>query len=336
MSSFETKRIGTAKILSSGARRRKRRLPKNVKYALLAIALILGLFCFNYLQTNKRATAYQDFKTNMNSNNFTEALIQLESFDNVFSSKYSKFNAKNSKLLPTPEDRKKFIVGMIKALDNLKSARYYPALVSLKKIQKDLSRVTTGFGKNRSVFHQRYKKDLAILIKEFKIYKRKEIKTPYLIQNNERRIYQQSILSQDLANEFGALMGLAPNLPRNSSQSIKFYQEGVLKGLPQLKKLPDQIEDLLQLKEELSKAGGEVRIKGGANTPDLFLKKVQELRAKCSVFEVQITNLAKENQEMSKNLVSSKKEFLKDIKSVQQIFKDFIISYVTPKRDSRR
>ena len=77
-----------------------------------------------------------------------------------------------------------------------------------------------------------------------------------------------------------------------------------------------------------------MRIKGGANTPDLFLKKVQELREKCSVFETQITNLDKENQEMKVGLEVAKQNFEKDLKSVSRIFNDFLIDYVTPKSDS--
>ena len=333
MSSFETKKIGRSRVQSKGYRRKKK-TPTKLKYALVGGALLIALIFFNFFQTLRRASAFQEFKVNTFSRNYTEALVQLESFDNVFSNKYSKFNARNSQVLPTATDRKDFIVGLIKALNDLESDNYFPALKNLKAMQKDLTRLTSGFNNNRSRFHQDYNKYLGKLIKEFKIFRRKELKTPYLIQNNKRRIYQQSILSQDLANEFGGLMSLAPIVPRNPSQSIQFYKKGILQGLPKLKKLPDDITDLLQLKKELTLAGGQVRIKGGANTPDLFLKQIQELKGKCSVFEEQITNLDKENMDMKDSLEIARKNFDKDLLSAKQIFNNFIIDYVTPKSDS--
>ncbi len=325
----------TIKKISSSVEIRNDRSNKNkqVKFAiiLLFVGIILSfLFTFFNVSTNQ---AYEKFVDSLKVNNFTNAIVHLEAFDRVFKSKYSKFNSKESNNLPSADDRKNFIVSLIKVLSQLSNndrQEQRKALLTIKGMLNNVNKLTAGVGGRNARFKQTVKQDYEKLVKDYKELRKKEIVGPFRKKENQNRIYQQSVLSQDLANEFGALMGIAPQTLRGPSDQTKFYESGALKGLPVLNGLPDDMKDMKQLKVELEKLRGEVSLRGGADTPELFQKRLEEIRVKCNVFSGQIKKLTVESDDYSGDITKLEANFLKSTTKFTMETKNFIVDYVHP------
>ncbi len=329
MSSYTIKKVSS----SVDIRNDRSNKNKQVKFAIILVfvAIILSLlFTFFSVSTNQ---AYDKFVQNLKVNNFTNAIVHLEAFDRIFKSKYSKFNSSDSVNLPTARERKDFVVALIKVLGQLghnDRQEQRKALLTIKGIITNINKLTAGVSGRNARFKQTIKQQYATLVADYKELRKKEIVGPFRRKENQNRIYQQSILSQDLANEFGALMGIAPQTLRGPTDQTKFYESGVLKGLPVLNGLPDNIKDMKQLKDELRKLSGEVSLRGGAETPELFLKRLEEIRAKCDVFSQQIKKLTIESDDYSIDISKLEEAFLKSSTKFVTESKNFLVDYVHP------
>ena len=63
-----------------------------------------------------------------------------------------------------------------------------------------------------------------------------------------------------------------------STKEIEFYQKGVLKGLPTIQNLTDQMEDLTEFATALDKLGGRVNVPEGENAHQFFIDKLQDFQ----------------------------------------------------------
>lgn len=123
------------------------------------------------------------------------------------------------------------------------------------------------------------------------------------IEDLERKI--QSVIAQHalVANEFATMMSFhsAYAEAEKKAQPLKellVYKNGILKDLPRLQELPDNIESLLQLKAHLEMLGGKV-VTEGADAHTYFNEKLQELRDKSLALQQQFETFQKEREELS-------------------------------------
>ncbi len=79
-----------------------------------------------------------------------------------------------------------------------------------------------------------------------------------------------------IARDFGELMSLPP-LDMTKDGKFPFYKKGVLKGLPALLGLPDDIPDLLSLRTALEKLKATVKTQGN-DAAATFAQKIASLR----------------------------------------------------------
>ena len=103
------------------------------------------------------------------------------------------------------------------------------------------------------------------------------------------------LVSQDLRD----LFSLAEKT-RNQVAPFTFYSQGVLNELPFLAGIPDNLGDFVNLRNELEKHGGKVRIEGD-NAHEVFLAKLDSLRIMSREI-AQIEHVLAKNQ--SENLTS--------------------------------
>lgn len=87
-------------------------------------------------------------------------------------------------------------------------------------------------------------------------------------------IQRYTMLAKDLSD----LVGLSPEVKDPSIATLPTYSAGVLRGMPRLERLPDNLVDLVELRAALTHAGGSVRVVG----PDAhaqFTNMIQRLGA---------------------------------------------------------
>ena len=297
------------------------------------IFIVITLFIISiviYFSTGyRKLDSHKFFINSLNSNDYKASKIYLEDIKYVFKSKYSEYNYENSAHLSTAKDRYSFIVSLISVLDNIHSNNHTKALKTLRDLRRDLAKNTTGTKTRDMVLYSYLLKDFNNIVSDYKVYKLTEAKNPKQIKDNEARINQLSLLAQDLANEFGLLLGLSSENLVNSNKRSIFYTEGLLKGLPILKGLPDKIEDLNKLKVELKKAGGAVSIRG-KDTPKIFMERLDSLRKQSFIFENQIKKLQEENSTLSEELKTYKVKYYNHSLKLSSAIKDFIIEYLRP------
>ena len=296
----------------------------------LIVGIVLAFLTGNHFYGRyNELFAYNAFANSVNQENTTEALVNLEKIRRLVKRKYSSYNASGSLYLPSSEDRHVFLESLIKVIKQFKNEEYLEGIKALKSIRATYGKVTFNSNTQNLKFSKLIREGFKDFVDKYKNYRRKEITYPPAIEENNNRIFQQGILAQDLANEFGALMSLNPINIQASKDQSKFYNDGILKGLPILQGLPDGVTDLNELKQILNETGGKVTIRG-SNTPELFKKKIAELKKDCEVFGQQIIQLQSENQKMMEELQSSKTEFYAAVLGFQEAIKELLIIYVTP------
>lgn len=302
-------------------------------YTIAGILLVAFIIVFGFYQNHSHIKYYQDFSNDLITGRYTEALIALESFDSVFYHKYYHYNAKDSQTLPTGQERKNFAVELIEILRHFSNEEDLSALKKLKTLRHEAEKVTAGVPDLRSNIQRLMQRRLRRIIDKYKVFRRSDILTPFKIKENHNRMYQQSVLSQDLSNEFGLLLGLVPEGISSFNDTARFYQKGILANLPILKRLPDNIKDLQALKVQLMRAGGEVNVRSTENTPGLFNKRLEELREKCAVFRDQIVNLYDENEKMEYDLKTFKKAYDAERALVKSEIMQFLLAFTEPERN---
>jgi hypothetical protein len=114
-------------------------------------------------------------------------------------------------------------------------------------------------------------------------------------QQSERsleRYRQQAILLDDVVLETAELFTLKPEQFDSDDYAAKrFYDDGLLAGLPRLQGLSDNIGNPDELAKILNSIGGKVSLHG-TNIPELFSLRIQELKASADVFRVTMEQLA--------------------------------------------
>jgi hypothetical protein len=131
----------------------------------------------------------------------------------------------------------------------------------------------------------------------------------------------KALLSQYrlISGDFAELLGL----PQPTGDSMEFYNSGVFRDFPVLQNLPDGIIDLGQLKDLLSRIGGEVKIAGQANPQQYFAAQIARIRdasapmvAQKNELEAKRTAILEGLADREKEITSRRKEGVSKLKVI--------------------
>lgn len=115
--------------------------------------------------------------------------------------------------------------------------------------------------------------DLSALINRRKSIESLEKEALELIEQLKLRVNQFTLVS----TEFGELMSLVPIPASDPVEPLPIYESGALEGTPVLKGIADGSTTLLEVREAMSKAGGNVKL-SGPNVSELFNTRLVALR----------------------------------------------------------
>lgn len=109
-----------------------------------------------------------------------------------------------------------------------------------------------------------------------------------------------------LADRFAAVLSLEPIYALQeelTSYQLPTYQRGVLKGLPSLESLPDDIKDLGELSKIITSLGGKVTVEG-VNQNLAFNTLLQELEASCQELVDEFSDISASMQTISTGITT--------------------------------
>lgn len=253
---------------------RSMRSPMTGLAALLAIAALVVFIVF---QTNdiQKVLAYRELERGISRADLPTVDRALdEIFNNL-----KIVNWVNTSIFDVPETDP-FQVAGSRELYEMYAAVYQgkmdQALTRFEAMnQFQLLRILTANGEKKGT------EILAALETSFANYKssREQIAEA---QQSLAALSAQSAKARDqfnlLLRDFGDLFSLDTKRDKGDDEKqATFYERGVLEGMPAITQLPDDIPDLVALKQELDRAGGEVGISGeGAHQQ--FVAKIDGLR----------------------------------------------------------
>lgn len=135
------------------------------------------------------------------------------------------------------------------------------------------------------------RKELVALSRELKSIEQK------IVQNTER--------FQIVAKDVEALFNLR-QVRISDPQELPVYRSGVLAGLPMLESLPDQLLNLVELREELDLAGGEVSV-SGPDAAQEFMLKLEMLQQSSATFVETHSDLVEKKEGISNRIIAIRK-----------------------------
>ena len=142
---------------------------------------------------------------------------------------------------------------------------------------------------------------------------------PETIATNAKKLKEQTTLAGDVAMAFAQFLNLTPKA-YGPNATMQFYKRGILKGLPLLEKLPDEIDNAHELKRKLDLLGGKPDVHG-VNAPQQFQQRIKALRNNAAIFRKTITALEKENSSINLQITSLRKTVYTE---AQKVRKDII------------
>lgn len=130
-----------------------------------------------------------------------------------------------------------------------------------------------------------------------------------------------------IAKDFADTLGLEPDL--DPSGFAEPYSDGILKGLPRMKRLRDTIADLTFLKVELDALGASVKVEG-SNPHETFIAKLEKLRAAYDsiVMKREESELALEN--ISDGLAQTQRELVLKRAGLENETRNMILNLSRP------
>ena len=131
----------------------------------------------------------------------------------------------------------------------------------------------------------------------------------------KRTINEHSLVGADLSE----LMSLPSAYVGTERETLLVYHEGVLKNLPVLVGLPDNIPDLATLRTTLKSAGGLVKLVS-ENIAEEFATKLEAIRTTSEAIVQEHTNIAAQIRESEEKnakseaaIVDAKRTFRNDV-----------------------
>ena len=127
-----------------------------------------------------------------------------------------------------------------------------------------------------------------------------------------------------LSEEFGIFLTLKPK--SNKDGEFEVYKSGVLAGLPVLKKLPDAIDSLPKLKEELDKIGGNVNIQASHNAYEVFTARLLSIRDSSEGIRNEFNQISNEISLIEKETKETKNSIKSKQSNIYDNIKDLILA----------
>ena len=153
---------------------------------------------------------------------------------------------------------------------------------------------------------------------------------PKQIKTNLAALRQLNLVAKSLAIDFANLFALTPIFhERSDALIIDFYQSGVLKGLPVLKGIPDDLMDLAELKQALEKAGGEVQIKG-ANTQVRFQTELTQFGTTSEKLQAATAKIFDENRALEQKLQGLASKLFTASRDLEQQVSSLLLEVLYP------
>jgi hypothetical protein len=158
--------------------------------------------------------------------------------------------------------------------------------------------------------------DFAELESSYKKFQADQKQAPKRIETILKQLNRDLTSLNNIAFEAAALFSLAPfqlgkvGFDENKSiikiQKVPFYREGILRGIPVLKGIPEGIKTRLQLRDQLDKVGGSINL-SGTNLAVEFDLKIKKMADEARGLYSKVFKLEQEYQRL--NTVETKAEF---------------------------
>lgn len=132
-----------------------------------------------------------------------------------------------------------------------------------------------------------------------------------------------------IAGDFGDFLSLDPEEVEESDFYENIYERGVLKGLPMVDGISDNLEEFADLKKQLTRSGGGVDIQG-RNPAQVFQSKLKEIRGLVSELEVEFSALETIEKALNEESAESREELSSTRNLAQKKFKDLVLKIAKP------
>ena len=281
--------------------------------------------------------------------NFYKSSLSYELLKQAFYEKEYKSALEISKIRLAPRISNKVLVkfsNIIPSLDNAVKKRHFPK----KSIPKNLQQTIFSLGplvKDNNVSESvKNASDIKNSLKKLHILGSKSVSNALnnidetintlKIENNniekysadledlkgrKERLKRRHIL---LSEEFGIFLTLKPVSKKGTEFEV--YKSGVLAGLPVLEKLPDAIDSLPKLKEELDKIGGNVNIQASNNAYEVFTARLLSTRDSSERIRNEYNQISNEINLIEKETEETKKSIKEKQDSIYDNIKDLVLA----------
>lgn len=137
---------------------------------------------------------------------------------------------------------------------------------------------------------------------------------------------QLGLIQRDLGEIFS--IEPAPSVP---GAAPAFYTAGVLQDLPPLKDLPDDIADLVMLRDAVERAGGVVRVQG-ENAQEEFSQKMTTMKAAGRALRAEWDEISIEQADLLPEIEREKTSLLAARASLLSAIRELIIALLETRR----
>jgi hypothetical protein len=145
-------------------------------------------------------------------------------------------------------------------------------------------------------------------------------KKEQLLLQRSNALSQIDLLAKDAAD----LFSLPPRFAESSAGAPSFYNSGILKSLPTLSGLPDNLTSLSQLRDELTRAGGRLQASGGAPIESLLNARLASLREGGSAVAATLQDLDSQLAELSSTIEADRDQLQERLRVFSEELRDKI------------
>ncbi len=142
----------------------------------------------------------------------------------------------------------------------------------------------------------------------------------------DRFIKQHAVIGDD----FGELLGLRSTYHRSGTQELLAYTGGVLKDLPQLSGVPDNVSDLTALRSVLAEVGGHVDVEG-ENAAETFAVRLESMKTLSHSIVNDVTRSRERIRDVEFTITEETRARDRSMKIVQQKAAELLVSLSSPR-----